>query len=287
MPTTKDWAQAIQTLKPEHNLDMLLQIKGMARATYYYSLKTRKDKHASLRKSIERIFNENNGSYGYRRVYQQLRTEGYTINHKTVAKLMAEMGLQARRKKVRYRSYKGEVGRIAPNLLERNFQTDGPNRKWVTDITQIDIRGRKCYLSPILDVWNGEIISYAISDSPNLKLVTSMLQKALRKQKSLEGMLMHSDQGWHYQHIQYRQLLKDHGIVQSMSRRGNCLDNAIMENFFGLMKNELLYPNQWESLDEFKSALKQYIHYYNNKRIKLKLKMSPVQYRTHFQNIVN
>ena len=287
MPTTRDWAQAIQTLKPEHNLDMLLQIKGMARATYYYSLKTRKDKHASLRKSIERIFNENNGSYGYRRVYQQLRTEGYTINHKTVAKLMAEMGLQARRKKVRYRSYKGEVGRIAPNLLERNFQTDGPNRKWVTDITQIDIRGRKCYLSPILDVWNGEIISYAISDSPNLKLVTSMLQKALRKQKSLEGMLMHSDQGWHYQHIQYRQLLKDHGIVQSMSRRGNCLDNAIMENFFGLMKNELLYPNQWESLDEFKSALKQYIHYYNNKRIKLKLKMSPVQYRTHFQNIVN
>ena len=266
---------------------MLLQIKGMARATYYYSLKTRKDKHASLRKSIERIFNENNGSYGYRRVYQQLRTEGYTINHKTVAKLMAEMGLQARRKKVRYRSYKGEVGRIAPNLLERNFQTDGPNRKWVTDITQIDIRGRKCYLSPILDVWNGEIISYAISDSPNLKLVTSMLQKALRKQKSLEGMLMHSDQGWHYQHIQYRQLLKDHGIVQSMSRRGNCLDNAIMENFFGLMKNELLYPNQWESLDEIKSALKQYIHYYNNKRIKLKLKMSPVQYRTHFQNIVN
>ena len=285
MPTTKDWAQAIQTLKPEHNLDMLLQIKGMARATYYYSLKTRKDKHASLRKSIERIFNENNGSYGYRRVYQQLRTEGYTINHKTVAKLMAEMGLQARRKKVRYRSYKGEVGRIAPNLLERNFQTDGPNRKWVTDITQIDIRGRKCYLSPILDVWNGEIISYAISDSPNLKLVTSMLQKALRKQKSLEGMLMHSDQGWHYQHIQYRQLLKDHGIVQSMSRRGNCLDNAIMENFFGLMKNELLYPNQWESLDEFKSALKQYIHYYNNKRIKLKLKMSPVQYRTQFQYI--
>ena len=146
----------------------------MARATYYYSIKNRKDKYALLRKSIARIFAEHNGCYGYRRVYEQLRAEGYTINHKTIAKLMVEMDLYARRRKVRYRSYKGDVGRIAPNLLQRNFMTDGPNQKWATDITQIDIQGRKCYLSPILDMWNGEIISYTISDSPNMKMVTDM-----------------------------------------------------------------------------------------------------------------
>ena len=266
---------------------MLLQIKGMARATYYYSIKTRKDKYALLRKAIARIFEQNKGRYGYRRVYEQLRIEGYMINHKTVAKLMAEMDLYARRRKVRYRSYKGAIGRIAPNLLQRDFMTDGPNQKWATDITQIDIRGKKCYLSPILDMWNGEIISYTISDSPNLKMVTDMLQKAFRKQTPSKGMLMHSDQGWHYQHIKYRTILQQNGIIQSMSRKGNCLDNAMMENFFGLMKNELLYPNKWEDIDEFKQALKEYIKYYNHKRIKLKLKMSPVHYRTHFQNIVN
>ena len=265
----------------------MLRIKGMARATYYYSIKNRQDKYALLRQSIARIFAEHNGRYGYRRVYEQLRTEGYTINHKTIAKLMAEMDLYARRRKVRYRSYKGDVGRIAPNLLQRNFTTDGPNQKWATDITQIDIQGRKCYLSPILDMWNGEIISYTISDSPNMKMVTDMLQKAFRKQVPTKGMLMHSDQGWHYQHIKYRELLQHYGIIQSMSRKGNCLDNAMMENFFGIMKNELLYPNKWEDIDEFKQALKKYIKYYNHKRIKLKLKMSPVLYRTHFQNIVN
>ena len=266
---------------------MLLQIKEMARATYYYSIKTRKDKYALLRKAIARIFEQNKGRYGYRRVYEQLRIEGHTINHKTVAKLMAEMDLYARRRKVRYRSYKGDIGRIAPNLLQRDFMTDGPNQKWATDITQIDIRGKKCYLSPILDMWNGEIISYTISDSPNLKMVTDMLQKAFRKQTPSKGMLMHSDQGWHYQYIKYRTILQQNGIIQSMSRKGNCLDNAMMENFFGLMKNELLYPNKWEDIDEFKLALKEYIKYYNHKRIKLKLKMSPVHYRTHFQNVVN
>lgn len=259
----------------------------MARATYYYSIKSRIDKYALLRKAIVRIFDKNKGCYGYRRVYEQLRIEGYTINHKTVAKLMVEMGLYARRPKLRYRSYKGEVGRLAPNVLQRDFETDRPNRKWATDVTQIDIRGKKCYLSPILDLWNGEIISYTISDSPNLKMVTDMLQKALRKQKNLEGMVIHSDQGWHYQHTRYQYILKQYGIIQSMSRKGNCLDNAMMENFFGLMKNELLYPNKWEDMDEFKQALKQYIRYYNNDRIKLKLKMSPVKYRTHFQSIVN
>jgi putative transposase len=259
----------------------------MKRATYYYCVKERPDKYAFLRKEIARIFEENKGRYGYRRICLQLRESGLNINHKTVSKLMANMGLHAYRRKLRYHSYKGEVGRIAPNILQRDFDADAPNRKWTTDVTQVDIHGKKCYLSPILDMWNGEIISYAISDHPNLKMVTDMLQKAFRKHPQTNGLIMHSDQGWHYQHTRYQYLLRKHGITQSMSRKGNCLDNSVMENFFGLMKNELLYNNRWESIDDFKAALKEYIRYYNNERIKLKLKMSPVKYRTHFQNQVN
>ena len=258
----------------------------MKRATYYYCVKERPDKYASLRKEIMRIFDENKGRYGYRRICIQLRGSGLTINHKTIAKLMAEMGLQAYRRKLRYRSYKGEVGRIVPNVLQRDFEADAPNRKWTTDVTQVDIQGKKCYLSPILDMWNGEVISYVISDRPDLKMVVDMLQKAFRKHQNLGDLIMHSDQGWHYQHTRYQYLLREHGIIQSMSRKGNCLDNAMMENFFGLMKTELLYPNRWEDIEDFKAALKEYIRYYNNERIKLKLKMSPVQYRTHFQNQV-
>ena len=256
----------------------------MKRATYYYCIKERPDKYASLRAEITRVFEENKGRYGYRRVCLQLRGSGLTINHKTVAKLMVEMGLHAYRRKLRYHSYKGEVGRIAPNILKRDFEADAPNRKWTTDVTQVDIQGKKCYLSPILDMWNGEVISYVISDHPNLKMVTDMLQKAFRKHQTLDNLIMHSDQGWHYQHGQYQYLLREHGITQSMSRKGNCLDNAMMENFFGLMKTELLYPNKWDDIKAFKTALRQYIRYYNNDRIKLKLKMSPVQYRTHFQS---
>jgi transposase InsO family protein len=265
---------------------MLLTIKGMARATYYYNVKERIDKYANLRKEIVRIFEKNNGRYGYRRVHLQLREEGHKVNHKTVAKLMNKMGLYARKPKLRYRSYKGDVGKTAPNILQRDFVADAPNRKWTTDVTQIDICGKKCYLSPILDMWNGEVISYTISDHPDLKMVVDMLQKAFRKHPNLGNLIMHSDQGWHYQHTHYQYLLREHGITQSMSRKGNCLDNAIMENFFGLMKNELLYPNRWKDIEDFKVALKQYIRYYNKERIKLKLKMSPVKYRTHFLNQV-
>lgn len=258
----------------------------MARTTYYYNIRPREDKYVQVRKDIIRIFNRNKGRYGYRRVYQQLRSEGIDINHKTVAKLMVEMGLYARKPKLRYHSYKGEVGKIAPNVLKRDFTTDAPNRKWTTDVSQVDIGGKKCYISPILDMWNGEVISYVISDRPDLKMVVDMLQKAFRKHPHTNGLIMHSDQGWHYQHMRYQYLLQEHGITQSMSRKGNCLDNSVMENFFGLMKNELLYNNRWENINDFKAALKEYIRYYNNERIKLKLKMSPVQYRTHFQNQV-
>jgi transposase InsO family protein len=198
-----------------------------------------------------------------------------------VQRLMQEMNLKSRVRRVRYRSYRGEVGRTAPNILNREFEATAPNQKWATDVTEFKVAERKAYLSPILDMFNGEIISYTISDRPDLKMVIDMMHSAKRKVRNTEGIILHSDQGWHYQHKLYQQTLKDYGITQSMSRKGNCLDNAVMENFFGIMKSELQYLQKFSDMDDLKKQLKKYIHYYNNDRIKLKLKgKSPVQYRT-------
>ena len=264
---------------------MLKRIK-MARSTYYYNIAHLEstDKYQAVRKRISEIFAQHNKRYGYRRVYIQLRNEGYAINHKTVQKLMQEMQLKSAVRRVRYRSYKGDVGRVATNILERDFTAQAPNRKWATDVTEFKIGDKKAYLSPILDMYNGEIISYTISDSPDLRMVMNMVNSAIRKVKPQEGLVLHSDQGWHYQHTQYQMALKRNGIVQSMSRKGNCLDNAMMENFFGIMKSELLYLQEFKDMDHFKLELKKYIHYYNNDRIKLRLKgKSPVQYRTLYR----
>ena len=256
----------------------------MARSVFYYhqkKLKEGADKYEHEKAEINAIFHEHKGRYGYRRITDEMHNRGYTINHKTVQKLMRILGLKCLTRKVRYRSYRGVVGRVAPNVLNRDFSADRPNRKWATDVTQISIKDKKCYLSPILDMFNGEIVAYQISDRPDLRMVTDMLRKALRGQKDTQGLIIHSDQGWHYQHYKYRKMLADHNIIQSMSRKGNCLDNSMMENFFGLMKSELLYANDYQDIESFKKDLIEYIDYYNNMRIKLRLKgKSPVQYRT-------
>ena len=198
-----------------------------------------------------------------------MHNRGFMLNHKTIQKLMGELGLKSKIRWLCYRSYKGEVGKIAPN------------RKWATNVTQINIGLVKLYLSPILDMFTGEIISYNISRNPNLEQIYDMLDKAFAKFDNLDGLILHSDQGWQYQHYGYRKRLEEHHIVQSMSRKGNCLDNAMVENFFGIMKSELLYAEQFESTETFIKALDSYIEYYNNKRIKARLNgKSPVQYRT-------
>ena len=257
----------------------------MARSTFYYRIGERPDKHASLCKQIEGIYSKHKGRYGYRRVWQTLRVAGLVINRKTVARLMRKMSLFGIMPKRHYRSYKGDVGKIAPNVLNRDFATTEPYRKLTTDISQFVINGIKLYLSPVLDMWNGEIISYTISRSPNMALVMKMLKKAFRRiGAATSGALMHSDQGWQYQHAQYQLALKEHGIIQSMSRKGNCLDNSVMENFFGLLKNEFYYVNHFADEQTFLKGLADYIKYYNNDRIKLRLNMSPVQYRQTYMN---
>lgn len=255
----------------------------MARSVFYYHLKRlkAKDKYANEKEAIKSIFYEHKGRYGYRRITTEMRNGGYAINHKTVQRLMSALYIKCQIRKVRYRSYKGEVGKIAQNVIDRDFVASAPNQKWATDVTQINVGNTKLYLSPILDMFNGEIISYNISESPNLEQIYDMLDKAFAKYDKLDGLIIHSDQGWQYQHFGYRQRLEERHIIQSMSRKGNCLDNAMAENFFGIMKSELLYAEKFESAEAFIQALDEYIVYYNNKRIKSRLKgKSPVQYRT-------
>lgn len=260
----------------------LLQIAGIPRSTYYYWVKTfeRPDKDAEIKIAIQTIYDEHRGRYGYRRIRDELTNQGYTVNHKKVQRIMKELGLKCLVRIKKYRSYKGTVGKIAPNILARNFTAKKPKEKWVTDITEIKLFGSKLYLSPMLDLFNGEIIAYTIDSRPSYSLVSEMLKESLKRKTEADELLIHSDQGWHYQMKPYRETLKKQNITQSMSRKGNCYDNAVIENFFGILKSEFLYLNEFESIEHFKKELAQYIDYYNHKRIKAKLKgLSPVQYR--------
>jgi transposase InsO family protein len=188
---------------------------------------------------------------------------------------MKQLGIICRVRMKKYKSYKGEVGKVATNLLERNFEATAPNQKWVTDVTEFSMFGRKLYLSPILDLHSRDIVSYAISDRPSLSMTIEMLDNAFSKIPDDTQLILHSDQGWQYQHKQYQRMLEAKGIRQSMSRKGNCLDNAVIENFFGLLKSELLYLQKFASLEHFKAELIDYLDYYNNRRIKKKLKGLP------------
>ena len=251
----------------------------MARSTFYYNLRPKEDKYALIRRRIGELFEAHKGYYGSRRITLSLQSEGIKINHKTVERLMREEGLHGKQHRRKYRSYRGLVGKIAPNVINRDFYASMPYQKLATDVTQLAIGDRKVYLSPIMDMFNGEIISYTICEHPDLTMVTQMLQQTICRLPKTEGVILHSDQGWHYQHRGYQHILQVNGMIQSMSRKGNCLDNAMMENFFGRLKTELVYGNRFENVEDFRRKCSQYIDYYNNQRIKLRLKMSPKAYR--------
>lgn len=258
-------------------MTILLSIAQLPRATFYYHLKkmTQPDKYKEIKDIIAAIYHENKGRYGYRRITTELHNRNISLNHKTVQRLMKELDLVCRVRIKKYRSYKGEVGRIAPNLLNRDFNTKRPNEKWVTDVTEFSLFGEKLYLSPILDLHSSDLVSYTVSTRPVLSMVTTMLNRAFDTIPDNTNLILHSDQGWQYQHKQYQRMLEQKGIRQSMSRKGNCLDNAVMENFFGLLKSELLYLQEFESMEHFKRELIEYLDYYNNRRIKAKLKGLP------------
>ncbi|MEY4963835.1 MAG: hypothetical protein RLZZ323_1154 [Bacteroidota bacterium] len=272
-------------LRHKYDLNLLLNRNNMARSSFYYYQKQRElpDKYKEIKEYIKSIYHQHKGRYGYRRITHELNNKGIQINHKTVLKLMKLLGLKSVIRVKKYSSYKGQQGKIAPNVLERNFNATAPNQKWATDITEFNVSGKKLYLSPIIDLFNQEIISYELTEKPALNQVVIMLKKAFKKIPNNTYLTLHSDQGWQYQMKQYQFLLKQKGIIQSMSRRGNCLDNAIIENFFGILKSELFYLKKYNSLDQLKKEIKEYINYYNNERIKSNLnKMSPIQYRAHY-----
>lgn len=270
-------------LRQEYPLAALLKVAKLSRSTFYYQAKVYQtgDRYASLKASICALYERHKGRYGYRRITDALRSAGTAVNHKTVQRLMQLLGLKSLVRPKRYRSYRGQFNARVPNVLDRQFQADRPNQKWVTDVTEFNVKGNKLYLSPVMDLYNGEIVAYETQERPHLPLVSNMLKKALRKLASQEAPLLHSDQGWQYQMPAYRRQLAAHGLTQSMSRKGNCLDNAAMESFFGTLKSEFFYLSKFDSVRQLEDGLRQYIHYYNHERIKTKLKgLSPVQYRT-------
>ncbi len=267
----------------------LLKCANIPKSTYfYYENKKEEDKHKDLKKEITNIFFEHKSRYGYRRITMELRNRGVVANHKLVLKLMNELGLHCKVRRKKYHSYRGAVGKAAKNVIDRDFYADRPNQKWTTDVSEFSIPAGKLYLSPILDMYNGEIISYDIGESPNLQQTISMLDTAFEKNDDLRGLVMHSDQGWQYRMEEYQADLREHGITQSMSRKGNCLDNSMMENFFGIMKSEMFFglEKSFSNLDELRLAMDEYICYYNNDRIKLRLGMAPVKYREKFSKEV-
>ncbi len=260
---------------------MLLQVADLSRSTFYYQAKALAtgDKHAGLKASIHAVYARHKGRYGYRRITTELGLRGQAVNHKTVQRLMRSLGLKSLVRPKRYRSYRGEMA-STPNLLNREFHAARPNEKWVTDVTEFNVRGKKLYLSPVMDLFNGEIVAYEMNERPLFPLVGNMLKKALSRLTGQQAPLLHSDQGWQYQMAAYRQRLADRGLKQSMSRKGNCLDNAAMESFFGTLKSEFFHLNEFDNVQQLRQGLRRYIHYYNHHRIKLKLKgLSPVAYR--------
>ncbi|HEU2852292.1 TPA: IS3 family transposase [Streptococcus pneumoniae] len=279
--------EIVQELMTEFSLDLLLKAIKLARLTYYYYLKQldKPDKDQELKAEIQSIFIEHKGNYGYRRIYLELRNRAYLVNHKRVQGLMKVLNLQAKmRQKRKYSSHKGDVGKKAENLIQGQFEGSKTMEKCYTDVTEFAIPAstQKLYLSPVLDGFNSEIIAYNLSTSPNLEQVQTMLEQAFTE-KHYENTILHSDQGWQYQHDSYHQFLEGKGIQASMSRKGNSQDNGMMESFFGILKSEMFYgyEKSFQSLKQLEQAIVDYIDYYNNKRIKVKLKgLSPVQYRT-------
>jgi putative transposase len=199
---------------------------------------------------------------------------------------MSGMELKSLVRPKKYCSYRGEVGRTAPDLLQRKFGADHANRKWVTDVTEFSVAGDKLYLSPILDLYNGEIVAFQTARRSRFKLVDNMLTKAFARLNEGEQPILHSDQGWQYQMSAFQRRLEARGLAQSMSRKGNCLDNAPMESFFATLKSELFYLERFETVQSLDTAIERYIDYYNHRRIKLKLKgLAPVQYRNQPLNL--
>lgn len=275
--------QVIAALKADYPLAVLLEITGLARSTFFYhqARLARPDPHSELKTAIAEAFHAARGRYGHRRIHTVLARQGRQVAKKTVLTLMNVLGLICKvRRARRYRSWLGQTGTIAENVLNREFGAEAPDTKWVTDVTEFRIGDRKVYLSPVLDLFDRSVVAYTCGLSPSLELTNTSLREAIASLPAGAAPLVHSDQGFQYQHASWRTLLDDAGLIQSMSRRANCLDNSMAENFFGHLKEELFHHTRFDTVEEFTVALDEYIHWYNTTRISTTLKgLSPVEYR--------
>lgn len=275
----------VATLRSEYPLPVLLQVAKLARSTFYYQLgqMQARDRHVKLKQAIRKIFDTSHQRYGYRRVRLQLLRDGWCVSRKLVAKLMRQLGLRSKtRKRRRYNSYRAESSRRADNHLDRRFATEKPNQQWVSDITQFQISGKRLYLSPVMDLCDHSILAHTLSVSPTTKVSALSLKKAFRVAGHPEGVLIHTDQGYHYHHQSWISQLVEHQCVQSMSRKGNCDDNSVMENFFSHLKEKMFNNDSFTSINELRIAVNQYIHWYNTERMQQRLGgMTPNEYRQH------
>lgn len=287
-------ARIIDSLREKYLLKDLLSYLKFPKSTYMYWQKRfdRNDKDEVFENQIKKI-RKDNPNYGYRRIHAIFKRLGILINKKKVQRLVQKLKLQVTnfsRKSRKYCSYKGTVGKVAPNRIKRRFNTSVVHQKITTDTSEFkyyetdksgNMQVKKLYLNPFLDMFNGEIISYSITTSPSLEAIITPLEEAIEKTSDCKyKRIFHSDQGWAYQLKQYTNRLESDGILQSMSRKGNCLDNSPMENFFGILKQEIYYGRTFKSFNQLKKTIEEYIKYYNEDRIKEKLGyLSPVEYR--------
>ena len=273
----------MQSLISAHRLIFLLRAARLARSSYYYHASkpvVETDRYAVVVQAITAINMRHMGRYGYRRMKLALRKEGFTLNHKTVRKLMKQHGLTCCIRRKKYRSYMPGGGQASENLLARNFRAESSGMKWCTDVTEFRAGEHKLYLSVVQDLYSHEIVAWHTSRRPSQRLVCKMLDDALKVKYRKKGLILHSDQGWHYKTLMWRAMLADAGVIQSMSRKGNCLDNAVMENFFSHLKAEMYHRKRYDCVEVLRHDVIKYINYYNNERISLKTGgMSPAEYR--------
>lgn len=267
-PSTRQKVEIIAVLKSDHRLDLLLRAGRVARSTFYYHLGKldRPDKHAQLKKVIVELFDRSHGRAGYRMIRMLLHRQGWKVSRKLVCKLMRVLGLRARRVVKAYNSYRGTVARIAANVLDRRFYPDVPNQRWVSDVTEFRVGGRKLYLAPVMDLCDRSILSYTIASGAGVDIVTTALERAMTTYQPGQGLIVHSDQGFHYQHRSWTRLIENAQGIQSMSRKGNCWDNAVMENFFGHLKSDVYINERYTHPQDLITAIEDYIAWWNTER---------------------
>lgn len=285
MLTNREKTLLANSLRPAHRLIDLLSELDISKSSYQYQAEAMKrpDKYADLRARVAEIFAANDGRYGYCRIHLDLRNEGVKVSEKVVARLMRDLGLTAKRgKRRKYSSHKGELSAAPENLIKRDFHSDAPNKLWLTDITEFRIPAGKVYLSPIVDCFDGMVVSWTMSTFPSAELANSMLDAATATLSDGEHPIGHSDRGCHYRWPGWIERCEKYGIARSMSKKGCSPDNSACEGFFGRLKVELFCERSWAgwSVDDFMNAVDDYIRWYNERRIKLSLGgMSPLQYR--------